>query len=274
MSEAVAWLVVSRKDAPLIVSIPHTGIEIPTDFESGLASPWLARKDADWRVERLYDFGPELGASVVRTVISRTVIDVNRDPSGRSLYPGQNTTELCPTTTFDGEPLYREGREPSQAEVARRRDRYFAPYHDALRVEIERLLDRHRKVVLLEAHSIRSRIPRLFEDELPHFNIGTNSGLSCEEMLSRSVAAICAASGFTHVVNGRFKGGYTTRHYGDPMHGVHAIQLELAMRAYMDEPELPSPENWPPDYDPSRAEPLRAVLRRILTTCLEFAGQS
>src|SRR5215469_9182655 len=178
MSETDAWLSVSRNDTPLIVSMPHTGTGIPPDFESGLISLWLARKDADWWVEQLYDCAPGLGATVVRTAISRTVIDVNRDPSGRSLYPGQNTTELCPTTTFDGEPLYSAGHEPDVAKITRRRDRYFEPYHKALRAEIKRLLERHRKVVLFDAHSIRSRIPRLFEGELPHFNIGTNSGLS------------------------------------------------------------------------------------------------
>lgn len=274
MNETGPWLVVLRNDSPLIVSVPHTGLEIPPDIESGLVSRWLARKDADWWVDRLYDFVPGLGATVVRTTISRTVIDVNRDPSGRSLYPGQNTTELCPATTFDGEPLYREGGQPGAAGIARRHADFFEPYHLALRAEIERLREAHRKVVVFEAHSIRSRIPRLFEGELPHFNIGTNSGMSCDLALSSAVAKRCAASQFEHVINGRFKGGYTTRHYGEPARGVHAIQLELAMRAYLDEPASPSPENWPPDYDVARAGPLRAVLKRILETCLEFASQA
>jgi formiminoglutamase len=274
MSEARPWLSVQRNDTPLIVSMPHTGTDIPTDFTSDLVSSWLARKDADWWIERLYDFAPELGATCVRTAVSRTVIDVNRDPSGRSLYPGQNTTELCPTTTFDGEPLYREGREPDAAEIARRRDRFFEPYHGALRAELKRVLDRHGKVVLFEAHSIRSRIPRMFEGELPHVNIGTNGGLSCTGELSNAVADVCAESEFSHITNGRFKGGYTTRHYGQPANGVHAVQVELAMRAYLNEPEAPSPDNWPSSYDDSRAEPLRATLRRILKTCLEFASGS
>ena len=273
MSETCAWLSVRRNDTPLIVSMPHSGTGIPPDFESGLISPWLARKDADWWVERLYEFAGELGATVVRTTICRTVIDVNRDPSGRSLYPGQNTTELCPTPMFDGEPLYFAGRQPDVAEIARRRAWYFEPYHHALQAETERLHELHGKIVLFEAHSIRSRIPRLFEGELPHFNVGTNSGLSCDHALSGAVAAACAESRFTYVVNGRFKGGYTTRHYGEPERGVHAIQLELAMRAYMDEPATPSPENWPLAYDSSRAKPVQAVLRRILQTCLEFASR-
>jgi formiminoglutamase len=253
--------------------MPHTGTEMPSAIEEKFVSPWLARKDADWWVERLYDFASEMGVTVIRTAISRTVIDVNRDPSGRSLYPGQNTTELCPTTTFDGEPLYRSGHRPNSADIARRREAFFEPYHHALRSEMERLTKRHGRVALYEAHSIRSRIPRLFDGELPHVNIGTNAGASCDEALTRAIAVICAKSEFTCVVNGRFKGGYTTRHYGQPSNGVHAIQLELAMRAYLEEPLAPSPETWPPPYDASRAEPLRAVLRRILETCLEFASR-
>lgn len=274
MSEASLWLSVRRNDTPLIVSMPHTGTDIPPEFQSGLISIWLAQKDADWWIDRLYDFAADMHATVIRTAICRTVIDVNRDPSGRSLYPGQNITELCPTTTFDGEPLYREGREPDAMEIARRREAFFEPYHRAIRAEIERVLARQRKVVLFEAHSIRSRIPRLFEGELPHFNIGTNSGASCDDALSLAVADSCGGSVFTQVTNGRFKGGYTTRHYGDPGRGVHAIQLELAMRAYMNEPESTSPENWPSAYEPSRAEPVRTVLTCILNTCLEFASQT
>jgi formiminoglutamase len=178
---------------------------------------------------------------------------------------------LCPTTTFDGENLYRRDGEPDVAQIARRREAFFEPYHHALRTEIDRLLDGHGRTVLFEAHSIRSHIPRLFEGELPYFNIGTNAGRSCAEALGSAVAGICAETEYTHVVNGRFKGGYTTRHYGNPEKGIHAIQLELAMRAYMDEPPTPSPENWPSPYDSAHAETLRRALRRILETCLEFA---
>jgi len=273
MSEFPDWLFVRREELPLIVSMPHTGTGMPAAIEDKFVSPWLARKDADWWIERLYDFASEMGLTVIRTAISRTVIDVNRDPYGHSLYPGQNTTELCPTTTFDGEPLYQAGEGLDGAEVTRRREMFFEPYHRSLQAEIDRLLARHDEIVLFEAHSIRSRIPRLFDGELPHFNIGTNSGLSCSDVLSGAVARLCAESPFTHVANGRFKGGYTTRHYGQPSNGVHAMQLELAMRAYLKEPLAPSPETWPPPYDASRAEPLRAVLRRILETCLEFASR-
>ncbi|MBO9543435.1 N-formylglutamate deformylase [Caulobacter sp.] len=265
------WLQVIRGSAPLIISLPHTGTEIPPTIEAGLVSPWLARKDADWWVDRLYAFAEGMGATIVRTAISRTVIDVNRDPSGASLYPGQATTELCPTTTFDGEPLYRDGG-PDAAEIDRRRTTYFEPYHAALRTEIDRLRGLHPTVVLYEAHSIRSRVPRLFDGELPQFNLGTNSGASCADALTAAVEAACDASGRSRVTNGRFKGGWTTRHYGQPSTGVHAIQMELACRGYMDDPaEPPTEDTWPTPFHADRAEPLRLVLEDVLKACLQFA---
>lgn len=269
------WLQVARGDAPLIISLPHTGAEIPPDIEARLVSPWLARKDADWWVDRLYAFAEGMGATIVRTAISRTVIDVNRDPSGASLYPGQTTTELCPTTTFDGEPLWRDGG-PAAAEIDRRRTAYFEPYHAALREEIDRLRGAHPTVVLYEAHAIRSRVPRLFDGELPQFNLGTNGGASCADGLTAAVEAACDAPrspfGRSRVTDGRFKGGWTTRHYGQPAAGVHAIQMELACRGYMDEPDEPPTEGaWPTPFHADRAEPLRAVLEDVLNACLTFA---
>ena len=267
-----AWLEIHRGEAPLVVSFPHTGTDIPPDLEDRFASPWLARKDADWWIDELYGFARDLGATTVRTRVSRSVIDVNRDPSGASLYPGQATTELCPTTTFDGEPLYREGQTPDQAEIEGRRETWFSPYHAALQAELNRLRADHGEVVLYEAHSIRSRIPRLFDGELPNFNIGTNSGASCRPALTAAVEAACDASPFSRVTNGRFKGGWTTRRYGHPEAGVHAIQMELACRGYMDDPAgPPTPETWPAPYDPARAAPMRAVLTEILKSALAFA---
>lgn len=268
-----AWLTVDRGTAPFIVSLPHTGIDLPDDIAGDLVSPWLARKDCDWWVERLYDFASGLGATVVRTSVSRTAIDVNRDPTGVSLYPGQATTELCPIATFDGEPLYRDGRAPNAGAIARRRGQWFDPYHAALKSEIARLKAAHPTVVIYDCHSIRSVVPRLFDGVLPHFNIGTNAGASCAPALAAAVAAICAATEFQHVVNGRFKGGYITRQYGRPEAGVHAVQMELACRAYMPEPLGPvGPDAWPTAYDPAYAAPMRAVLTRIFETCIAFAS--
>jgi N-formylglutamate deformylase len=270
-TELPQWLTLQRGAAPLVVSMPHTGTDFVDGIEAGFQSPWLARKDADWWVDKLYDFAGELGATVIRTRLSRSVIDANRDPSGVSLYPGQATTELCPTTTFDGELLYRAGYAPDADEVARRRRAYFDPYHQALSAEIARLRGQHRTVVLYDCHSIRSRIPRLFAGQLPNFNIGTNSGASCAPRLTQQVEAICAETAFERVTNGRFKGGYTTRHHGRPAEGVHALQMELSCRGYMSEPDEVHPGNWPTPYDESVAAPLRVVLERILTACIEFA---
>ncbi len=266
------WLEVHRGSSPLVVSFPHTGTDIPHDIEQRLSSAWLARKDADWWVHRLYEMAGSMGATTVRTTISRTVIDVNRDPSGASLYPGMATTELCPLTTFDGEPLYRASCTPQPAEIAARRAEFFEPYHAAIAAEIERLRSAHGRVVLYDAHSILSRVPRLFEGVLPNFNIGTYDGASCDPSLTSAIETACEHPYFTFVVNGRFKGGWTTRHYGQPAKDIHAVQMELACRTYMDEPQKPlSAENWPPPYVAERAEPARAVLHKVLRACLDFA---
>jgi N-formylglutamate deformylase len=266
------WVVVERRDAPLIVSIPHAGTNLMT-FEPAFVSPWLARKDADWRLDELYDFIAPLGATLVRTRLSRSIVDVNRDPSGASLYPGQATTELVPTMTFDGEPLYRPSFRPNATDIADRRRLYFDPYQAALAGEIARLRQKHQRVALFDAHSIRSVVPRLFDGELPVFNLGTNSGASCDPRLRETIGAVLAASGQPSVVDGRFKGGWITRAYGRPSEGVEAVQLELACRAYMHEPERPTLENWPTPIDEKSAAPTRATLKRVLETMLaEVAG--
>jgi formiminoglutamase len=263
---------VRRGGAPLIVSIPHAGTDVPPHLEGRFVSPWLATRDADWWVDRLYAFAGNLDATVIATALSRSVIDVNRDPSGASLYPGQATTELCPTTTFDGEPLYRPGHAPDADEIAIRRRLFFDPYHAALGQEIQRLRARHGAVVLYDAHSIRSRVPRLFDGELPVFNIGTNGGASCDPALTVAVEAVCAASNLPRVTNGRFKGGYITRRHGAPEAGVHALQMELACRGYMAEPAgAPSEETWPTPFDPNLAQPMTTTLGAVLTACRAFA---
>ena len=223
-------------------------------------------------MDRLYDFAATHDATIIRTAISRTVIDVNRDPSGASLYPGQTTTELCPTTTFDGEPLYQVGALPRAAEIERRRGRWFDPYHEALSAELKRLRGVHAQVVLYDCHSIRSSIPRLFEGLLPHFNIGTNGGASCAPELTAAVEAACDATSFSRVTNGRFRGGFITRHHGKPQAGVHAIQMELACRSYLPEPiGHVDVTNWPPLFDDAHAAPMTAALSEVLQACVRFA---
>lgn len=257
------WLSVSRGDAPMIISVPHAGTHIPKDILPALRDRELAISDADFYVDHLYHFALQHSVTLITTAISRTVIDVNRDPAGVSLYPGQTTTGLCPTERFDGTPLYREGCKPDEAEITRRRSTYFNPYHASLHDEIERLRAHHSKVVLYDAHSILSNVPRLFPGELLQFNIGSFDGKSCAPELTAAVSAACGES---QIINGRFKGGWITRHYGAPSRGVHAIQMELAMRGYLDEGG-----DWPPAWEPDRAVPLQDVLRRIISACLNFA---
>lgn len=260
------WLHVARSDAPLILAFPHGGTGLPAPFAAGFRAPALARRDADWYIRSLFDGLAD--ATLVWTDVSRSIVDCNRDPSGASLYPGQATTGLCPTETFDGDPLYRDGEAP---DVAARRDAYFTPYHDTLAAEIARLRERHDRVVLCDCHSIRSRVPRLFDGDLPELNIGTDGGRTCAPELEAAVVA--AASTRSHVLNGRFRGGWTTRHYGQPDAGVHAFQIEIAMRAYLREPaDLAASSHWPPSWDPDFASPLRADLARILAAATAFGA--
>lgn len=258
------WLTVTRGAAPLIVSVPHTGTEIPEHIV-GLRSIADALHDADYHIDRLYGFAADMGATIVRTAISRTVIDVNRDPSGVTLYPGQATTGLCPETTFAGVPLYHSGSAPDARAIEARRIAYFDPYHSALSAEISRLRSKHPTIVVYDAHSIFSHVPRLFEGELPQFNIGTFDGASCDAALTAGVAAACGSPSL--VINGRFKGGWITRHYGHPSRGVHAIQMELAMRGYLDEDAA-----WPPAWDAARAAPLQQTIRQIIAATLSFVS--
>lgn len=267
----MTWLHVTRSDSPLILTFPHGGTLVP-DAE-GLRSRSAAQRDADWHIRDLYDGLAD--ATCVWTDISRSMIDCNRDPSGASLYPGQATTGVCPLTDFDGETLYRAMREPSEQDIAARRAAWFDPYHAAITAEIARLRALHPRVVVYDCHSIRSRVPRLFPGELPELNLGTDYTQTCDPALENVVTLAAAASGRSIVLNGRFRGGWSTRHYGRPGERVHAIQMEIAMRAYLREPaELAASPDWPPRYDPDYAAPLRADLARILAAALDFAKGS
>jgi formiminoglutamase len=254
---------ITRGDSALVLGLPHTGIELPDDVVEGLNDTGLAKADTDWHIHDLYG-GLVDSVTTVRTTIHRYAIDVNRDPEGVSLYPGQNTTSLCPVTDFDGQPIYMEGRAPGAVEIERRRQAYHAPYHEALKGELDRVKAIHGYAVLYDCHSIRANIPFLFDGTLPDFNIGTNQGQTCDPSIETLVQAGCqAAEGYTSVLNGRFKGGWTTRHYGRPAEGLHAIQMELAQSTYMQE--------CPPwTYLPNLAGPLRTHLKSILEDLIHW----
>jgi formiminoglutamase len=258
---------VRRGASPVILGLPHTGTDVPPDVWERLNAEGRKLRDTDWHVDTLYD-GLLPDVTTVRATYHRYVIDANRDPSGQSLYPGQNTTGLIPLTDFDDQPLWKDGSEPDAAETERRLQLFHRPYHAALAGEVARIKALHGVVVLYDCHSIRSVCPFLFDGRLPDFNIGTFDGRSCAPEIGNAVRDICAAaSGYTHVVNGRFKGGWTTRHYGRPADGVHAIQMELAQATHLETEALPFA------YSPAKAERLRAHLGAILAALARLAGE-
>ncbi|WP_095589327.1 N-formylglutamate deformylase [Actibacterium ureilyticum] len=254
---------ITRGDSPLVLGLPHTGTELPDGTEATLNATGRALADTDWHIHDLYA-GLVDGVTTVRTRVHRYVIDVNRDPAGHSLYPGQNTTALCPLTDFDGRPIHNPGQAPDAAEVARRLAAYHAPYHAALAAELARVRAAHGFAILYDCHSIRSQIPFLFDGTLPDFNIGTDGGQTCATGIAALALAQCrSADGYSTVLNGRFKGGWTTRHYGRPGDQMHAIQMELAQATYMIE-EPP----W--RFAPDRADRLRARLKPILQDLIRW----
>ena len=253
---------VIQGQSPLLISCPHDGILIPPDIAARMTTDARIAPDTDWHVAKLYSFAEGLGATTIVPSHSRYVVDLNRSPEDVSLYPGQNTTGLCPVVQFNGKPIYLEDQQPSTVEINARVDRYWRPYHQALRDELARLRKMHDRVVLWEAHSIRSVVPFLFDGRLPDINLGTASGASCSTATQQRLQVVLDAQDrFTHVINGRFKGGYITRQYGQPAVGVDAIQLELAQVNYMHEDSY--------EYLPDRAEPLQNLIRSLLEAALK-----
>ncbi|KZX93768.1 MULTISPECIES: N-formylglutamate deformylase [unclassified Sulfitobacter] len=247
---------VTRGDGPIVLGMPHTGTDLPPEVHAALNQRGRALADTDWHIDRLYQ-GLLDGATTVRATFHRYVIDANRDPSGQTLYPGQNTTGLIPLTDFDDNAIWETP--PSPADTETRLKSFHAPYHAALEEELDRVRKKHGIAILYDCHSIRSEIPFLFDGTLPDFNIGTNDGRTCARALETAAYGLCRAEdGYTSVLNGRFKGGWTTRHYGRPAKGVHAIQMELAQSAYLNAEAPP----W--EYDPAKAQRLRRPLARLL----------
>ena len=246
---------------PLLVSLPHNGVEIPEAVRAKLKPSAHAAPDTDWFVDRLYLFAKAIGASILKPRYSRYVIDLNRSPDDASLYPGQNTTGLCPLKAFTGETIYLDGQQPDHNEVVRRRTQYWQPYHSALHAEILRIKQQHGKALLWEGHSIRPELPYLFEGRLPDFNLGTAGGASFpDELLAPIEALLAAQSQYSWVSNGRFKGGYITRHYAQPDERIHAIQLELAQSTYMDEAMIA--------FDAEKALPAQILIENMMRVAL------
>ncbi len=254
--------------APLLVSIPHVGTHVPAETAARMTEAARHLPDTDWHLDRLYDFLGDLGVSVIAATHSRYVIDLNRAPDDRPLYPGASNTELCPTTTFADEPIYRAGQAPDAAEIERRRAQIWRPYHARLQAELGAIKARHGVALLWEAHSIRSRVPRFFEGRLPDLNLGTADGASADpRLLARITPVAEAARGYSLAVDGRFKGGYITRAYSDPRAGVHAIQLELSQITYMD-------EDLPFAFREDLSARIRPLLRQFLEVMLAWAAEA
>jgi N-formylglutamate deformylase len=250
---------------PLLVSFPHAGTEIPASIARRMTDAALLRADTDWHLPRLYDFVREMGASTLVPKYSRYVIDLNRPPEDTNLYPGQDTTGLVPIDTFRKEPLYRDNELPGAQEIERRRAEYWQPYHDALRAELDRLRAAYGVAVLWDAHSISSVLPRFFEGRLPDLNLGTAEGRSCSPKVQAAAEAVLKSQDrFSHVTNGRFKGGHITRHYGEPARNIHALQMEMCHATYMDEPP-------PFAYREDLAPHVQPVLQRMLQAVVEAA---
>lgn len=251
--------------APMLVSMPHVGTEVPPDIASRLSPAAKPLPDTDWHVDRLYDFLDELGVSVLTARYSRYVVDLNRPADNKPLYPGASNTGLCPVTTFDDAPIYLDGSEPDAAEIDARREAYWRPYHARLQAELSAIRERHGIAVLWDAHSIRSHVPRFFEGRLPDLNLGTAGGASAAPALLSAVEDVArAAKDYSWISNGRFQGGAITRSYGAPDMGIHAVQLELSQITYMN-------EDAPYGFRDNLASGLRPVLRRMLEAALSWA---
>jgi N-formylglutamate deformylase len=261
MSAAPPLFHLTRGEAPILVSFPHSGIYIPPDLAGRMTPSALGLPDTDWHVPRLYEFLDKMRASRIEATHSRYVVDLNRPPDDAALYPGQKKTGLVPYDTFAGEPLYLAGQEPKSDEIPPRRS-YWQPYHDAIAAELARLTAIHGSAILWDAHSIASEVPSLFEGRLPDFNLGTFDGKSCDTDIATQAFAVAKHLPFTTVLNGRFKGGYITRHYGAPKKGIQAIQLEMAQIIYMD-------ETPPYTYRPDRAAKASAAIKSLIKGALD-----
>ncbi|MCO7227145.1 N-formylglutamate deformylase [Pleionea sp. CnH1-48] len=248
---------------PVLISMPHNGTCVPDSIAATMTDAAHPVTDTDWYLRQLYDFAEELGCYLIAPLYSRYVIDLNRPSTGESLYPGANVTELCPTSTFALEPLYQTGKAPDEHEIESRIQHYWQPYHQQLESGLKQIKEKFGHAILFEAHSIASQVPRFFDGQLPDFNLGTNDGNSCSESLQQALEAF-STDAYSKVVNGRFKGGFITRHYGQPEQGIQAVQLELSQATYMDEPTLA--------FDADKANQVKETLRRLLQLLVEQNG--
>ncbi|WP_394171806.1 N-formylglutamate deformylase [Thalassotalea litorea] len=257
---------------PLLISMPHNGIEIPDDIRQTMTAAGLNVADTDWDLDRLYAFAKALGAYVIVPTYSRYVIDLNRSPDGANLYPGADSTELCPTTNFQRQPLYKTDMQPSEAEIRRRVATFWQPYHQAVADTLAEIQKIHGKALLLEAHSICSEVPRFFDGQLPDFNFGTNQGKSCSQALHQQLERM-DFSPYSQVIDGRFKGGYITRAYANLDKHIETVQLELSQRTYMNE-ALDGDTVQVSTYNETKAQQVIPQLRMMVQSFLDYMSDN
>ncbi len=246
----------------VLISMPHNGQAIPDDIANTMTENGKSVADTDWYMDKLYDFSQQLGAYTLVPKYSRYVIDLNRSTTNENLYPGANSTELCPTSAFDLSPLYLTDQQPTQDEINRRITLYWQPYHQAIQNTLAEMKQQYKQVILLEAHSILSHVPRFFEGQLPDFNFGTVDGKSCSDELINQVNSL-DFSPYSIITNGRFKGGYITRAYAQPENNIHTLQLELSQHTYMNEPT--------DIYNIEKAQQVKKKLQMLVQCLIHFS---
>ena len=248
---------IKQGTGPIVLAMPHSGTYLPTEIYDKLNDNGKELADTDWHLMELYD-GLQPNAAIVKANFHRYVIDANRCPDGVSLYPGANTTTLCPLIDFVNKPIWQEGLVPTESDIEPRIKLFHTPYHKALHEALQTARSNHGYAIIYDCHSIRSNIPFLFDGALPNLNIGTNDSKSCDSKIEQIAENICKKSSFSTVTNGRFKGGWTTRHYGKPETDIHAIQMEITQSSYMQ-------EHAPWEYSNEKANILRQTLANILS---------
>ena len=256
-------------NSPLIISMPHVGTTLPTEIANKLTPVAKQLPDVDWHLPILYDIAKDFDITVISAEYARYVIDLNRSPENTSLYPGQDVTGLCPIDTFSKQAIYLDGEQPDENEIQNRIKQYWQPYHKKLASELQRIHAIHGVAILWDAHSIASHVPRFFSGKLPDFNFGTADSSSCDITLQEALASVMNnsihAKNYSHVINGRFKGGYITRHYGKPNINMHSVQLEMSQCIYME-------ENPPYKYDADLAQKVKPILSNLFEICLSWAN--
>lgn len=245
----------TKKRIPIVVSVPHCGTQFPKEVSDQFNQTVIQNpSDTDWFVDKLYDFAPSLGITMITAIISRCVIDLNRDPESKPLYnDGRIITALCPTHTFLGQPLYSDCRlEVEKKEVERRLHAYYFPYHRQLQTLLDDVKSEFGKVLLWDCHSVKQFVPTIYKEKFPDLILGDADGQSASPTSIEVAYRTLGANTYSLTHNHPFKGGYITRYFGRPLQNQEALQLEMSKINYMDDSES--------HYHQPRADKMRSHL--------------